>query len=106
MSAAMAAARLSVTTTWQVAAISKSARERRAPSRAKPSASRPADHERSFVIQAICIDRFGRGGYAELEEAGVIDIITVAWVFDGIGFHAPIGAKQYSMRKYADQYIG
>ena len=58
-----------------------------------------------FEIQTVCIDRFGKDGYAELEDAGVTDIITVPWVFDGIGFDAPLEAKQDSMRKFAEQYI-
>lgn len=59
----------------------------------------------AFEIQTVCIDRFGKDGYAELEQAGVTDIITVPWVFDGIGFDGPLEAKQESMRKFADHYI-
>lgn len=58
-----------------------------------------------FEIQTVCIDRFGKDGYAELEDAGVTDIITVPWVFDGIGFDAPLAAKQDSMRAFAEKYI-
>ncbi|MGB3369144.1 MAG: TIGR03619 family F420-dependent LLM class oxidoreductase [Rhodococcus sp. (in: high G+C Gram-positive bacteria)] len=58
-----------------------------------------------YEIQTVCIDRFGKDGYAELEEAGVTDIITVPWIFDGIGFDGPLEAKKDSMRKFADTYI-
>ncbi|RRQ29324.1 TIGR03619 family F420-dependent LLM class oxidoreductase [Rhodococcus sp. Eu-32] len=58
-----------------------------------------------FEIQTVCIDRFGKDGYAELEEAGVTDIITVPWVFDGIGFDGPLEAKQESMRKFAQNFM-
>ncbi|CAJ0557487.1 unnamed protein product, partial [Mesorhabditis spiculigera] len=58
-----------------------------------------------FEIQTVCIDRFGKDGYAELEDAGVTDINHRTWVFDGIGFDAPLEAKQDSMRKFAEQYI-
>ena len=57
-------------------------------------------------IQTVCIDRFGKDGYAELADAGVTDTIVVPWVFDGIGFDGPLEAKQDSLRKFADQYIG
>ncbi|MBA8958568.1 TIGR03619 family F420-dependent LLM class oxidoreductase [Rhodococcus opacus] len=59
-----------------------------------------------YEIQTVCIDRFGKDGYAELEDAGVTDTIVVPWVFDGIGFDGPLDAKQESLRKFADQYIG
>ena len=58
-----------------------------------------------FEIQTVCIDRFGRDGYAELEDAGVTDIITVPWIFDGIGFDGPLADKQDSLRKFADKYL-
>nr|WP_296772723.1 TIGR03619 family F420-dependent LLM class oxidoreductase [Rhodococcus sp. (in: high G+C Gram-positive bacteria)] len=58
-----------------------------------------------YEIQTVCIDRFGKDGYAELEDAGVTDIITVPWVFDGIGFDGPLEAKQDSLRKFADTYF-
>lgn len=58
-----------------------------------------------YEIQTVCIDRFGKDGYAELADAGVTDIITVPWVFDGIGFDGPLEAKQDSLRKFADTYF-
>ncbi|NKR92851.1 TIGR03619 family F420-dependent LLM class oxidoreductase [Rhodococcus hoagii] len=61
--------------------------------------------ELPFEIQAVCIDRFGKDGYAEMAEAGITDSIVVPWIFDGLGFDAPLEAKQDSLRKFADQYI-
>ncbi|UNQ35753.1 TIGR03619 family F420-dependent LLM class oxidoreductase [Prescottella equi] len=61
--------------------------------------------ELPFEIQAVCIDRFGKDGYAEMGEAGITDSIVVPWIFDGLGFDAPLEAKQDSLRKFADQYI-
>lgn len=58
-----------------------------------------------FEIQAVCIDRFGSSGYAELADAGVTDIIVVPWIFDGHGFDSPLEAKQESLRKFAGKYI-
>jgi probable F420-dependent oxidoreductase len=51
------------------------------------------------------IDRFGRSGYEQLAEAGVTDTIVVPWIFDGLGFDAELGAKQDSLRRFAEQYI-
>ncbi len=53
----------------------------------------------------MCIDRFGKDGYAEMAEAGITDSIVVPWIFDGLGFGRPLEAKQDSLRKFADQYI-
>lgn len=58
-----------------------------------------------YEIQTVCIDRFGKDGYAELEDAGVTDIITVPWIFDGIGFDGPLEAKQDSLRKFAERHL-
>ena len=58
-----------------------------------------------FEIQAVCIDRFGKDGYAQMADAGITDNIVVPWIFDGLGFDAPLEAKQDSLRKFADQYI-
>ncbi|MCX5043340.1 TIGR03619 family F420-dependent LLM class oxidoreductase [Aldersonia sp. NBC_00410] len=58
-----------------------------------------------FEIQAVCIDRFGKAGYEEMAEAGITDAITVPWIFDGLGFDAPLGAKQDSLRKFAAENI-
>ncbi|WP_430330854.1 TIGR03619 family F420-dependent LLM class oxidoreductase [Rhodococcus sp. ACT016] len=58
-----------------------------------------------FEIQAVCIDRFGKDGYDQMAEAGITDNIVVPWIFDGLGFDAPLEAKQDSLRKFADKYI-
>lgn len=58
-----------------------------------------------FEIQAVCIDRFGKKGYAELAAAGVTDCIVVPWLFDGVPFDGPLEAKQDSLRTFADRYI-
>ena len=59
-----------------------------------------------YEIQTVCIDRFGKDGYAELADAGVTDTIVVPWIFDGLGFDSPLEAKQDSLRKFADTYLG
>ena len=58
-----------------------------------------------FEFQAVCIDKFGVDGHRELAEAGVTDNIVMPWVFDGLGFDAPLEAKQDSMKRFADTYI-
>ena len=58
-----------------------------------------------FEYQAVCIDKFGVDGHRELAEAGVTDNIVMPWVFDGLGFDAPLAAKQYSVKRFADTYI-
>lgn len=58
-----------------------------------------------FEIQAVCIDRFGLDGYRQLAEIGVTDVITVPWLFDGVGFDAGIGPKKDSIKKFADEII-
>ncbi|NLU82248.1 TIGR03619 family F420-dependent LLM class oxidoreductase [Rhodococcus sp. HNM0569] len=59
-----------------------------------------------FEIQTVCIDKFGKDGYAELEQAGVTDTIVVPWVFDGLGFDSPLADKQESIARFADKYLG
>ncbi|WP_199430070.1 TIGR03619 family F420-dependent LLM class oxidoreductase [Qaidamihabitans albus] len=59
-----------------------------------------------FEIQAVCVDRFGVDGYRQQADIGVTDVITVPWVFDGLGFDAAIGEKKDSIRKFADEIIG
>jgi probable F420-dependent oxidoreductase len=61
--------------------------------------------ERPFEIQAVCIDRFGIDGYIEQFEAGVTDIITVPWVFYGVGFDAELDAKLDGIRRFADEVM-
>jgi probable F420-dependent oxidoreductase len=58
-----------------------------------------------FEYQAVCIDKFGVDGHRELAEAGVTDNIVMPWVFDGLGFDAPLAAKQDSVKRFADTYI-
>lgn len=67
-----------------------------------------AEHGREaepFEIQAVCVDRFGLDGYREQAEIGVTDILAVPWVFDGLGFDAPLRQKQDSINKFADEII-
>ncbi|OLT45112.1 LLM class F420-dependent oxidoreductase [Saccharomonospora sp. CUA-673] len=61
--------------------------------------------EEPFEIQAVCIDRFGLDGYREQADVGVTDVITVPWVFEGLGFDAPIEQKKDSIKKFADEII-
>ncbi|MFC4000282.1 TIGR03619 family F420-dependent LLM class oxidoreductase [Prauserella oleivorans] len=58
-----------------------------------------------FEIQAVCIDRFGLDGYRQQAEAGVTDVITVPWTFDGLGFDAPLERKKDSIKKFAAEII-
>lgn len=58
-----------------------------------------------FEYQAVCIDRFGPSGYRDQAAAGVTDAIVVPWVFDGLGFDAPLAAKTDSIKKFADTVV-
>ncbi|HEY3708952.1 MAG TPA: LLM class F420-dependent oxidoreductase [Amycolatopsis sp.] len=58
-----------------------------------------------FEYQAVCIDRFGLDGYREQAEAGVTDIITMPWVFEGVGFEAEVGPKLDAIRKFGADVI-
>jgi probable F420-dependent oxidoreductase len=58
-----------------------------------------------FEYQAVCIDRFGLDGYREQAEAGVTDIITMPWVFEGVGFEAEVGPKLDAIRKFGTDVI-
>ncbi|ASR35032.1 LLM class F420-dependent oxidoreductase [Prauserella marina] len=58
-----------------------------------------------FEIQAVCVDRFGADGYRQQADIGVTDVITVPWVFEGLGFDAPLGAKKDAIKKFADETI-
>ncbi len=58
-----------------------------------------------FEFQVVCIDKFGVDGHRELVEAGVTDNIVMPWMFDGLGFDAPLQAKQDSLKRFADTYI-
>jgi probable F420-dependent oxidoreductase len=58
-----------------------------------------------FEYQAVCIDKFGLDGYREQADIGVTDILTMPWVFDGIGFEAEVGPKKDSIRKFGEEVI-
>lgn len=58
-----------------------------------------------FEYQAVCIDRFGVDGYRQQAEIGVTDVITMPWMFDGIGFDGELSAKKDSIRKFGDEVI-
>ena len=58
-----------------------------------------------FEFQAVCIDKFGVDGHRELAAAGVTDNIVIPWVFDGLGFDAPLAKKRDSLKRFADTYI-
>lgn len=58
-----------------------------------------------FEYQAVCIDKFGVDGHRDLAAAGVTDNIVAPWVFDGLGFDAPVEKKQDCMKRFADTYI-
>jgi probable F420-dependent oxidoreductase len=58
-----------------------------------------------FEYQAVCIDKFGLDGYREQCDIGVTDIITMPWVFDGLGFDAEVGPKLDSIKKFGDEII-
>ncbi|MBK1786381.1 TIGR03619 family F420-dependent LLM class oxidoreductase [Prauserella cavernicola] len=61
--------------------------------------------ETPFEIQAVCIDRFGVDGYRQQADIGVTDVITVPWVFEGLGFDAPLQQKKDAIKKFADETI-
>jgi hypothetical protein len=58
-----------------------------------------------FEYQAVCIDKFGVAGHRALAAAGVTDNIVIPWMFDGLGFDAPLDKKKDSLRRFADTYI-
>ncbi|MGH3966793.1 MAG: TIGR03619 family F420-dependent LLM class oxidoreductase, partial [Mycobacterium sp.] len=67
-----------------------------------------AEHDRAdvpFEYQAVCIDKFGVDGHRELADIGVTDNIVIPWVFDGLGFDAPLDKKKDSLKRFADTYI-
>ncbi|ODQ92678.1 TIGR03619 family F420-dependent LLM class oxidoreductase [Mycolicibacterium holsaticum] len=58
-----------------------------------------------FEFQAVCIDKFDVDGHRELADAGVTDNIVMPWVFEGLGFDAPLEKKQDAMKRFADTFI-
>jgi len=61
--------------------------------------------DRPFEFQAVCIDKFGVDGHRELAEAGVTDNIVIPWIFEGLGFDAPLEKKKDALKRFADTYI-
>ncbi|HET7665904.1 MAG TPA: TIGR03619 family F420-dependent LLM class oxidoreductase [Mycobacterium sp.] len=61
--------------------------------------------EDPFEFQAVCIDKFGIDGHRELAKVGVTDNIVIPWIFEGLGFDAPLDKKQDAMKRFADTYI-
>lgn len=61
--------------------------------------------DQPFEFQAVCIDKFGVDGHREMAQAGVTDTIVIPWVFDGLGFDAPLEAKKDSLKRFAETYI-
>jgi len=58
-----------------------------------------------FEYQVVCIDKFDVDGHRELAAAGVTDTIAIPWVFEGLGFDAPVEHKKDSMKRYAETFI-
>ncbi|WP_167097384.1 TIGR03619 family F420-dependent LLM class oxidoreductase [Mycobacterium sp. DL592] len=58
-----------------------------------------------FEYQAVCIDKFGVDGHRDLAAAGVTDYIGIPWVFEGLGFDAPVDKKIDAMKRFAETYI-
>ena len=61
--------------------------------------------DRPFEFQAVCIDKFDVDGHREMAAAGVTDNIVIPWVFEGLGFDAPLEKKKDALKRYADTYI-
>jgi probable F420-dependent oxidoreductase len=61
--------------------------------------------DQPFEIQAVCIDRFGLDGYRQLAEIGVTDVIAMPWLFEGVGFEAPLEPKKDAIKKFADDIV-
>lgn len=59
-----------------------------------------------FEIQAVCVDRFGLDGYRQQADIGVTDVITVPWLFYGVGFDGALDAKKDGIKQFADEIIG
>ena len=58
-----------------------------------------------FEYQVVCIDKFGVDGHRDLAEVGVTDWIGMPWVFEGLGFDAPVEQKKDALKRFADTYI-
>lgn len=57
-----------------------------------------------YAVQVVCLDKFGKQGYEELDEAGVTDIITVPWLTKGIQFDDPVEPKVEAIFEFAQEY--
>ena len=60
---------------------------------------------RPFEVQVACTDRYGSRGFAQLEEAGVTDVIVIPWLIEGHGYDAPLDAKCESIARFGEKYI-
>ena len=58
-----------------------------------------------FEFQAVCIDKFDVDGHRELAEIGRHRQHRHPMGDGGLGFDAPLAAKQDAMKRYADKYI-
>jgi probable F420-dependent oxidoreductase len=58
-----------------------------------------------FEYQVVCMDKFGVDGHRDLVEVGVTDYIGIPWVFEGLGFDAPLDKKQDAMKRFAETFI-
>lgn len=58
-----------------------------------------------FEIQVACTDKYGSRGFAELEAAGVTDVIVIPWLIEGHGYDAPLDVKRESMVRFSEKYI-
>ncbi|HWH28010.1 MAG TPA: TIGR03619 family F420-dependent LLM class oxidoreductase [Mycobacteriales bacterium] len=54
-----------------------------------------------FTFQVASADRFGLDGYRDLAQRGVTDIVTIPWLFYGVGMDGPLEAKQDGIRQFA-----
>jgi probable F420-dependent oxidoreductase len=58
-----------------------------------------------FVFQVASSDRFGLDGYRDLASIGVNDVVTIPWMFYGVGLDGPLEAKQDGIRRFAKDVI-
>ena len=66
---------------------------------------RAARDSDGWTSAAVCIDKFGVDGHRGLAAAGITDNIVIPWMFDGLGFDAPLDKKKDSLKRFADTYI-
>ena len=58
-----------------------------------------------FVFQVASSDRYGLEGYRDLASIGVNDVVTIPWMFYGVGLDGPLEAKQDGIRRFAKDVI-